>query len=85
MDKIELKKLLDTPSGIGLQEFIVENILSLNKLCNVKHCEDAESQALEFRATEKAFNILTNIFYEIIDAKRFEEIKQKKEDILYSL
>lgn len=85
MNRIELKKALETSVGIGLQEFLVEHALELYKLSSVKDCENAEDQALEFKSSKKAFEMLKNILLEIISVKSFEETKRKEEDKLFSL
>ncbi len=85
IDKTELKKLLETSAGMGLQEFIVEHISALNKLSAIKECDNAEDQAVEVKAAKKALTVLADIFYEILDTKRFEQIEKLEENKLYSL
>jgi len=62
-----LKRTLDSDSGEDLKEFLVEEVLSLKDIDNIKTSRNPIKATIELKATKLAYDKLTNIFNKIIN------------------
>jgi len=60
-----LKQILDSDAGKELRDFIEAEYLVLRDINNIKECDNAQDQAIEFKANKKAQTILEGILSKI--------------------
>ena len=66
-----LKKLLDSEAGIELKDFLTDECEKINDIRNVKEQSSPTAQAIEFKATKRAAQILNAILKKIINLDNF--------------
>ena len=80
----KIKKALDTPAGRELKRYLSDNLAELKDIENLSDLPDAHAQALETKATKKAYKVLRSIFAGFINIEVEDQPKSEK-DNLYSL
>jgi len=80
MQNDRIKNFLESPDGKELKRILIENILELENIQNIKELSNAEDLALEIKAQQKAAKQLRKILSQF---SNFEQGRGKEEKEKY--
>jgi len=80
MQNDRMKNFLESPDGRELKRVLIENILELENIQNIKELNNAEELALEIKAQQKAAKQLRKILSQF---SNFEQGRGKEEKDKY--
>ena len=80
MSNDRIKNFLESPDGRELKRILIENILELENIQNIKELNSAEELALEIKAQQKAAKQLRKILSQF---SNFEQSRGKEEKDKY--
>ena len=80
MQNDRIKNFLESPDGKELKRILIENILELENIQNIKELNSAEELALEIKAQQKAAKQLRKILSQF---SNFEQSRGKEEKDKY--
>ncbi len=66
MNLPELKKVIDSESGKALKEFLIEKLLEMRDIANIKEYSVATQQMYEIKAQKRAYEKMKEILSMIV-------------------
>lgn len=79
MNLLELKKTLDSEVGIELKNFLIDEIVKLRDISNLKDYDTPTAQSIELKAQRKALEKLKVILNKVISFQDIDTTDREKD------
>jgi hypothetical protein len=77
-----IKKILETPEGQELKEYLQIEVLKLGSIAAIKKLDDPAELALEVKAQAKAYEALIHILEPLLDIPKLPIVKSKGHELI---
>jgi hypothetical protein len=82
MNLESIKKLLATPQGKALKDYLLSELRTLNSIESVKALNDPVQLSIEVKAQGKAYEALMHILEPLLDTGELPTLKQKGHELI---
>lgn len=79
MNLLELKKTLDSEAGQELKNFLMDEIVKLRDISNLKDYETPTAQTIELKAQKKALEKLKSILSKVVSLQDINDTNIEKD------
>ena len=79
MNPKEVKKFLDSDAGQAMKDFLLEELMELRKIDNLREYSTPTAQTIEIKSQKKAFNKLRDILEKLMTINDYNSSEKAKD------